>query len=72
MARANPNTLATGWKAQSDAMSDELHALEDAVTAAQRARDKWLHEHPEERARLARLRDTAPIVNNRPFSLFKS
>jgi hypothetical protein len=53
-------------------MSDELHILEDAVTAARQARDKWLHEHPQERRRLARLRDTAPLYrSNAPFSVFK-
>jgi hypothetical protein len=37
MPRANPNSLATKWVAQSDAMPDELIALEDAITAAKRA-----------------------------------
>jgi hypothetical protein len=73
MSRANPNSLATKWVEQSDAMSDELHALEDAVTAARKARDKWLHDHPATRRRLERLRDSAPIYrDNKPFSIFKS
>jgi len=71
--RTNPKSLATKAVAISDAMSDELHALEDAITAVKRARDKYLHEHPEERKRLERLRDTAPMSrDNKPFSIFKS
>ncbi|HEY7092740.1 MAG TPA: hypothetical protein VH393_06155 [Ktedonobacterales bacterium] len=71
MSRANPKSLCTKWVEQSDAMSDELHALEDEVTAAKRARDKYLHEHPIERKRLERLRDMAPIArSNAPFSIF--
>jgi hypothetical protein len=71
--RANPNSLARGWVAQSDAMPPELHWLEDRITAAIAERDAWLHEHPVVRARLARIRDSAPMYDdNRPFSLFKS
>jgi hypothetical protein len=56
---------------QSDAISDELHALEDAIAAAKRTRDKYLHEHPVERKRLERLRDMAPLArSNAPFSIF--
>jgi hypothetical protein len=73
MSRANPKSLCTKWIAQSDAMSDELHALEDEIAAAKKARDKWLHEHPVERRRLERLRDSAPMYrDNKPFSIFKS
>jgi hypothetical protein len=73
MARVNPNSYATKAVAMSNASSDELVALEDAITAAKRARDKYLDAHPEERARLARLRDTAPMYrDNKPFSIFKS
>jgi hypothetical protein len=72
MTRVGPKSLATKAVAISDAMSDELHALEDAITAAKAARDKYLHEHPAERKRLERLRDTAPIYrDNKPFSIFK-
>jgi hypothetical protein len=71
--RTNPRSLATKAVAISDSMSDELHRLEDAITAAKEARDKYLHEHPAERKQLARLRDTAPIYrDNKPFSIFKS
>jgi hypothetical protein len=71
--RTSPKSLATKAVAISDAMSDELHALEDAITAAKAARDKYLHEHLAERRRLERLRDTAPIYrDNKPFSIFKS
>jgi hypothetical protein len=71
--RANPASLCTKWVAESDEMPDELHALEDAISAAVRARDKWLHEHPAVRVRLARLRDSSPpMINNEPFSLFKA
>jgi hypothetical protein len=73
MSRANPNSLCTKWVEQSDAMSDELQALEDEIAAAKRARDKWLDEHPVERWRLERLRDSAPMYrDNKPFSIFKS
>jgi hypothetical protein len=71
MAHANPNSLCTKWVQQSDAMSDELHSLEDQIAAAKKARDKYLQQHPAERKRLERLRDTAPMFrDNRPFSLF--
>ncbi|HEY7021377.1 MAG TPA: hypothetical protein VH349_09690 [Ktedonobacterales bacterium] len=70
MSRVSPKTYATKALAMDDAMSDELHALEDAITAARAARDKYLHEHPAERKRLERLRDTAPIArSNAPFSI---
>jgi hypothetical protein len=71
--RANRNTFCTKWLEQSDSMSDELHQLEDTVTAAKRARDKYLDEHPDERKRIERLRDTAPMYrSNRPFSIWAS
>jgi hypothetical protein len=71
MSRANPKSLCTKWVEQSDAMSDELHALEDGIAAAKHARDKYLHEHLVERKRLERQRDTAPIArSNTPFSIF--
>jgi len=70
--RTSPKSLATKAVAISDAMSDELHALEDAITAAKKARDAYLAAHPAERRRLERLRDTAPIYrDNKPFSIFK-
>jgi hypothetical protein len=71
MPRANPNSLATKWVAQSDAMPNELIALEDAITAAKKARDRYLDAHPAIRARLARIRDSAPLArSNAPFSIF--
>lgn len=69
--RANPRSLATKWVAQSDEMPEELHQLEDAITAAKRARDKWLHDHPAVRIRLQRIRDSAPVArSNAPFSIW--
>jgi hypothetical protein len=72
MARmGNRNSLCTKALAISDAMSDELHALEDQISAAKKARDKYLHEHPVERRNLEWLRDTAPMArSNVPFSIF--
>jgi hypothetical protein len=71
MPRINPNTYATKALEISDAMSDELIALEDSITAAKKARDKYLHEHPVERSNMEWLRDTAPVArSNAPFSIF--
>jgi hypothetical protein len=73
MPRINPNSFATKAVAMDAVMSDELVAIEDEIRAAQRKRDKYLAEHPIERKRLERLRDTAPIYrDNKPFSIFKS
>jgi hypothetical protein len=65
MPRINPQTLATKALAICDEMPEELHQLEDAITAAKRARDKWLVEHPAIRWRLQRVRDSAPIDQSR-------
>lgn len=71
MPRINPNSYATKAVAISDASSDELVRLEDAVTQAQKALAAYLHAHPVERQRIARIRDTAPMArDNRPFSIF--
>jgi DICT domain-containing protein len=67
MPRINTNLFATKAVAMSDAMSDELIVLKDAITAAKKTSDKYL----QERKRLERLRDTASIKrSNREFSLF--
>ena len=67
MPRINTNLFATRAVAMSDATSDELIALEDAITAAKKTSDKYL----KERKRLERLRDTASIErSHREFSLF--
>jgi hypothetical protein len=67
----NRNTLATKALAISDASSDALIALEDAVAKAQKALAQYLHEHEDERRRRDALRDTAPpMVSNRGFSIW--
>jgi len=69
MSRANPRTLATKWLAQSDAMTDEEHEVEDAKLAEARARTKA--ETPAERRERYGLRDSAPLYrDNRPFSIW--
>jgi hypothetical protein len=56
---------------QSDEMSDELHAIEDAITVANKARARYLTAHPVEAKRLQRIRDAAPMYrSNAPFSIF--
>jgi hypothetical protein len=69
--RINPKTFATKALAMDAAMPDELVQLEEQITAAKRARDKWLKERPAVARRLAHLRDTAPLArSNAPFSIF--
>jgi hypothetical protein len=71
MARANPSSFCTKWVEESDAMSDQLHQLEDTIASAKKARDRYLAVHPEVRRRLERIRDSVPIArSNAPFSLF--
>lgn len=71
MPRINPNSYATKAAALDAVKPDELIALEDAIVAAQRARDKWLEQHPAVRRRLQRIRDSAPLArSNAPFSIF--
>jgi hypothetical protein len=71
MPRANPNSLCTKWVEESDAMSDELHQLDDKIASAKKARDRYLAEYPAVRRRLERIRDSAPMArSNAPFSLF--
>ena len=71
MSRANLKSLCTKWVEQSDAMSDELHAIEDEIAAANKARARYLTAHPVEAKRLQRIRDSAPMYHdNRPFSIF--
>lgn len=67
MPHINTNSCAMKAVVMSEALSDELIALEDAITAAKKARDKFM----QERERLERLHDTTPIVrSHRGFSLF--
>jgi hypothetical protein len=71
MPRINPNSFATKAIAMSDAMSDELIAPEDVITAAKKARDVYLAASRAERKRRERVRDTVTIARSkRRFSLF--
>jgi hypothetical protein len=67
MPRIKTNSYATKAVAMSETISDELMALEGAITAAKKARDNDL----QERKRLERLRDSVPFARStRGFSLF--
>jgi hypothetical protein len=70
MARANPNTLATGWLRQSNAMTDAEHAADDAEYAALKA--FYANETEAERKARQRKTDTAMLApfGNRTFSIF--
>jgi hypothetical protein len=71
MPRINPNSFCTKAVALDAEKSDELIAIEDQISAANKARAKYLTAHPVEAKRLQRIRDSAPLArSNAPFSIF--
>jgi hypothetical protein len=76
MPRANPNTYATKWLAESNAMTDEEHAAEDLKSLNRKQLCWFMNECPEYAKYLARQRDKLPRAefwnDVKPFSLWKS